>query len=193
MDWKQQEKSNFTNKGNILACRSSTCHILYFLVTLCGYMPYSTWDAFLKYAFLPLFGSTSNNKLACYDQFLHAMVQTRDTSLRDDQYKEQIVQGTQYSRIFVRGHIGRGCIVPASVHGVTQVSASSCVVITIHRHVVQCWDASSKGRIVKGTHRPRDASSKGRIVQGTHRPRDASSKGRIVQGTNRNKSPRLSI
>jgi hypothetical protein len=71
------------------------------------------------------------------------------------------------------------------VHGVTQVSVSSCVVITHRMYAVQCWDASSKGRIVQRTHRPRDASSKGRIVQGTHRPKDASSKGRIVQGTHR--------
>ena len=48
-------------------------------------------------------------------------------------------------------------------------------------------DASSKGRIDQGTHRPRDAPSRGRIVQGTHRPRDASSKGRIVQETHRSR------
>jgi hypothetical protein len=45
-------------------------------------------------------------------------------------------------------------------------------------------DASSTGHIVQVTHRQgREASYKGRIVQGTHRPRDASYKGRIVQGT----------
>jgi hypothetical protein len=46
-------------------------------------------------------------------------------------------------------------------------------------------EASSLGRIVQGTHRPRDASSKGRIVHGTHRPRDASSLGCIVLGMHR--------
>jgi hypothetical protein len=46
-------------------------------------------------------------------------------------------------------------------------------------------DASSKGRIGQGTHRPRDASSKRLIVQGTYHPRDASFKGHIVQGTHR--------
>jgi hypothetical protein len=45
--------------------------------------------------------------------------------------------------------------------------------------------ASSTGRIVQGTHRPRDTSAKGRIVQGTHRPRDTSAKGHIGQGTHR--------
>jgi hypothetical protein len=40
-------------------------------------------------------------------------------------------------------------------------------------------DASSKGRIVQGSLRPRDASS-----QGTHRPRDAKSKAhRILENT----------
>jgi hypothetical protein len=84
------------------------------MVTLCRCLPYSTWDAFLKYAFLSLFGGSTSKqqKLACYDRFLHA-VQGRDTS----QSKEHIVQGTQYPRIFVLRHIGRGFIVPASVHG----------------------------------------------------------------------------
>ncbi len=42
-------------------------------------------------------------------------------------------------------------------------------------------DASSKGRIVQGTHRPRDAPSKGHTVQGTHRPRDALPIGRNIR------------
>jgi hypothetical protein len=47
-------------------------------------------------------------------------------------------------------------------------------------------DASSRERIVQGTHRSRDASSKastkGRIFHGTHRTRYAPSKGRNAHG-----------
>ncbi len=74
---------------------------------------------------------------------------------------------------------------------ITQVSTRSCydylppVSGVGPGHISR--DASSKGRIVQGTHRSRDASFKGRIVQGTHRPRDEPFKGRIVQGTHRSR------
>ncbi len=45
-------------------------------------------------------------------------------------------------------------------------------------------DASSKGCIVQGTHRPRDSSSKGFIVQGTIHLRYPSAKTCFVQGRN---------
>ncbi len=55
------------------------------------------------------------------------------------------------------GHIGQGCIVQGY--------------------------ASTKSRILQGTHSSRDASSKVRILKGMHPPRDAFFKGRILQGT----------
>ncbi len=94
-----------------------------------------------------------------------------DTLVRGTISKGRFVQGAQHPRIFVRGHIGRGHINPASrqvrLGNLTQATTSTSM----------RWSRVRTNR--SGTRR---ASSKGRFFQGTLCPRVALSKGNFVQG-----------